>query len=98
MIVGRITRKQMTRTSGGLVVGRLAVVNQARGPASRPVRVDLYAKEGEAKRWRSGLGEGDLIEAVGDLGPQRDGVGHQELLVGEGGVKLYERAGQVAAA
>jgi len=98
MILGRIGREPETgRTSSGVMVCRLHIVNQA-GPASRPVRVAAYIKGEFAKRCGFNLHRGDLIEVVGDIGPQRSGVGYQELLVTGEDVTLKQRAGQVAGA
>jgi hypothetical protein len=82
---------------------RINVVGDADGPFSGPPRVTLYIKDGgepqrgralrpdEARRCTEGLRVGDLILAVGDLGPQRDWADHQEVIVSEE-VRLRWRA------
>jgi hypothetical protein len=74
---------------------RITVVGDAQGPASRPPRVNLYIKDGgepekgrllrpdEARRCRYNLRIGDLILAVGDLGPERERASRQEVIVSE---------------
>jgi len=63
-----------------------------------PLRVTPYIgtggglRAGEARRCRDGLAEGDLIEAVGDIGPERRTARSQEIIVSRP-VKLWERAG-----
>jgi hypothetical protein len=97
-VVGRLAQKQIARTGAGVMVCRLTVLRKARGPASKPVRMDLYAIDAEAERCAFNLKAGDLIGAAEvEIGPERDGIRHQELLVSDGDVKLYERAGERAA-
>lgn len=86
---GRLASKELVRTMEGTAICRLVVIGEARGPASSPPRVSLYIGEGgdlredEARRCASNLGEGDLIQAVGDVGPQRPGARWQEIVVSE---------------
>ena len=90
-ILGKISRApEGSRTSAGTPVCRLIVSKDAEGPASSPVLVGLYLKGELARRCLRGLGVGDLIEAVGDLGPMRERARLPEVLVGD--VKLRERA------
>ena len=97
MIRGRITRKpEVGRTMAGTLVCRV-IVEKTVGPASRPVRMALYVKGELAKRCGFNLFPGDLIEAEGEIGPLRAGIGHQELLVADGGVRLRERGTGAAA-
>jgi hypothetical protein len=90
---------EFARTTGeeATAVCRLLVVGRARGPASRPPRVALYLKGPEAERCAFGLHRGDLIEAVGDIGPERPRARRQEVLVSEP-VRLRARAGGSAGA
>jgi hypothetical protein len=105
---GRLAQPpEFARSMGGAAVCRLLVVGKARGPASSPPRVSLYIKDGEgeegglrgdeAERCHLGLREGDLIEAVGDVGPERPKARRQEVLVSER-VKLWSRAASLAGA
>jgi len=97
MIRGHIVREPETaRTMAGTWICRLTV-DKPVGPASRPVRMALYVKGELAKRCGSNLFEGDLIEATGEIGPLRMGVGHQELLVADGDLKLRERRARATA-
>jgi hypothetical protein len=89
---------EFARSVDGVGVCRLLVVGQAAGPASSPPRVSLYIRDGapelrddEAMRCSCGLNPGDLIEAVGNIGPERRKARRQEVLVSEQ-VKLRERA------
>jgi len=75
----------------GVAVCRLLVIGEAAGPASKPPRVSLYVRGAEAERCAFGLHEGDLIEGVGVLGPERRHPTRQEVLVDER-VKLRARA------
>jgi hypothetical protein len=102
-VVGRLGREpEATTTLDGVPVCRLVVVKKAAGPASNPVRVGLYVKGELAKRCRSGLHEGDLIKAHGELAARRAGSkarpGYPEVLVPDvfDGVRLRERAGVAA--
>jgi hypothetical protein len=90
---------EFARTTGedATTVCRLIVVGRARGPASRPPKVCLYLKGAEAERCAFGLHRGDLIEAAGDIGPERPEARHQEVLVSDP-VKLRARAGGSAGA
>lgn len=89
---GRLARKpEFAQTVEGVAICRLLVLGRAAGPASSPPRVSLYLSGEEARRCAFGLGEGDLIEGVGDLGPERRKALRQEVLVTER-VKLRERA------
>jgi hypothetical protein len=97
---GRLGKEpEFVRTLGedATPVCRLLVVGKARGPASRPPRVLLYLKGAEAERCAFGLHRGDLIQAAGDIGPERPQARHQEVLVSER-VKLRARAGGSAGA
>jgi hypothetical protein len=96
------------RTGEGVGVCRLRVVGEPAGPVSSPPRVVLYigdgvegVRPGEARRCADGLREGDLIEAVGDIGPERRTAHSQEIIV-SAPVKLRGRperhGGRVAAA
>lgn len=97
MIRGRIVYKpEVKRTSAGTFVCRV-IVEKTVGPASRPVRMALYLKGEFAKRCGFNLFPGDLVEAEGEIGPLRAGIGHQELLVADGDVKLRERGARAAA-
>ena len=86
---GRIASRAYRRTSEGVGVCRLIVVGTAAGPASKPPRVSLYIRDGgnlrpdEAMRCAHSLADGDLIQAVGDVGGERDGARHQEVIVTE---------------
>jgi hypothetical protein len=96
---GRLGRApEFARSVDGVGVCRLLVIGQAAGPASSPPRVSLYVRDGapglrddEAVRCGMGLCAGDLIEAVGDIGPERRKARRQEVLVSER-VKLRGRA------
>jgi hypothetical protein len=97
---GRLAKApEFARTLGeeATTVCRLLVIGKARGPASRPPKVSLYLKGAEAERCAFGLNRGDLIEAAGDIGPERAKAGHQEVLVSDR-VKLRARAGGSAGA
>lgn len=88
---GWVARKpEFARSMEGVAFCRLLVVGEA-GPASAPPRVSLYVRGGEAERCAAGLREGDLIEAVGDIGPERPRARRQEVVVSER-VKLWARA------
>ncbi|MEZ5078118.1 MAG: hypothetical protein R2725_11830 [Solirubrobacterales bacterium] len=91
-----VSEPEARRTTAGTWVCRL-MVERAVGPASRPVRIALYVKGEIAKRCGFNLFRGDLIEAWGEIGPMRDGIGHQEILVADGAVKLRERGRRAAA-
>jgi hypothetical protein len=102
-VVGRLGREpEATTTMDGVTVCRLIVVKRAAGPASSPTRVGLYLKGALAKRCRGGLHDGDLIEAVGELGNRRPAStarpGYPEVVVADqpDAVKLYARAGAAA--
>jgi hypothetical protein len=101
-IVGRLGRAPEGRTSlGGVEVCRLIVVNEAAGPVSSPPRVGLYLTGELARRCRKGLGEGDLIRVLGNLGTRRPGSkvpDYPEVVVDDDpeNVKLWERAGVAA--
>lgn len=96
---GRVGKlPEFERSLDGVGVCRLLVVGAAAGPASSPPRVSLYIRDGgpglrsdEAVRCGLGLHPGDLIETVGDVGPERSKARRQEVLVSER-VKLRERA------
>lgn len=100
---GRLGRApEFARTVDGVGICRLLVIGRAAGPASSPPRVSLYIRDGgaglradEAVRCGLGLHEGDLIEAVGDIGPERPKAPRQEVLVSER-VKLRERGARTA--
>ncbi len=89
---------EFARTMGGVGVCRLVVIGEASGPTSSPPRVSLYIGDGgpglrhdEARRCAFGLRAGDLIQTVGDIGPERLSGHRQEVVVREP-VKLRERA------
>jgi hypothetical protein len=89
---GRLAQKpEFAQTMDGVAICRLLVLGKAAGPASSPPRVSLYLHGAEAKRCAFGLNEGDLIEGIGDLGPERRKARRQEVVVSER-VKLRERA------
>lgn len=102
---GRLGRApEFARSVDGVGICRLLVIGKAAGPASSPPRVSLYIRDGgpglrsdEAVRCGLGLQPGDLIEAVGDLGPERRKARRQEVLVSER-VRLRERAASGAGA
>jgi hypothetical protein len=88
---------EFVRSVDGVGVCRLLVIGKAAGLASSPPRVSLYISDGgpglrsdEAVRCGLGLHSGDLIEAVGDIGPERPTARRQEVLVSER-VKLRAR-------
>lgn len=90
---------------GGGEVCRMLVLGEAPGPATSPPQVSLYIHSGEAgpqglrpdeaRRCAFGLRPGDMIQAVGDIGPERSRARRQEVLVTER-VKLCQRAGVAA--
>ena len=82
---------EFNRSDAGVAICRLLVVGEAAGPASNPPRVSLYVRGTEAVRCAFGLHQGDLIEGVGVLGPERKRAPRQEVLVDER-VKLRARA------
>ncbi len=84
-------RPEFRHSDENVAVCRLLVIGQAAGPASKPPRVSLYLRGLEAERCAYGLREGDLIEAVGVIGPERKSALRQEVLV-DGRVKLRARA------
>ena len=97
---GRLGRApEFARTVGEeqTAICRMLVLGRAAGPASSPPKVSLYLKGAEAKRCALGLRAGDLIEAVGNIGPERAQAHHQEVLVDKQ-VKLLARAGGSACA
>lgn len=102
---GRLGRApEFDRTVDGVGICRLLVVGKAAGQASSPPRVALYIRDGgpglrsdEAVRCNLGLRPGDLIEAVGDVGPERRKARRQEVVVSDQ-VKLRERAASSAGA
>lgn len=82
---------EFAHSDEGVAVCRLLVIGEAAGPASQPPRVSLYLRGVEAERCAYGLRQGDLIESVGVLGPERPTARRQEVLVDER-VKLRARA------
>jgi hypothetical protein len=82
---------EFRRSDEGVAVCRLVVACEADGPASNPPKVSLYIRGTEAVRCGLGLQQGDLIEGVGVLGPERKRAPRQEVLVDER-VKLRARA------
>ncbi len=86
---------EFAHSDEGIAVCRLLVIGEAAGPASSPPRVSLYLRGIEAERCAYGLREGDLIEGVGVLGPERKGALRQEVVVEER-VKLRARVGVAA--
>ncbi len=89
---GRLAKPpEFAHSDEGVAVCRLLVIGEAAGPASQPPRVSLYVRGVEAERCAYGLREGDLIEGVGVLGPERKRAPRQEVLVDKR-VKLWARA------
>lgn len=86
---------ELGRSDEGVAVCRLLVVGEAAGTASSPPRVSLYLRGREAERCAYGLREGDLIEGVGVLGPERKSALRQEVVV-DTRVKLRARMGATA--
>lgn len=86
---------EFAHSDEGIAVCRLLVIGEAAGPASQPPRVSLYLRGVEAERCAYNLREGDLIEGVGVLGPERKSTLRQEVLVDKR-VKLRQRAGVAA--
>lgn len=82
---------EFAHSDEGVAVCRLLVIGEAAGPASQPPRVSLYLRGVEAERCAYGLRQGDLIEGVGVLGPERKRASRQEILVDKR-VKLRKRA------
>ncbi len=82
---------EFAHSDEGVAVCRLLVIGEAAGPASQPPRVSLYLRGVEAERCAYGLRQGDLIEGVGVLGPERKRAPRQEVVVDER-VKLRARA------
>ena len=100
-VAGKPDFKRNGRGIGFCVVN---VVGEAAGAASGPPQVSLYIRDGgdglrvdEAVRCGLGLNDGDLIEAVGNIGCKRPGAEHQEVIVTER-VKLRQRAAGEAGA
>lgn len=81
---------EFAHSDENIAVCRLLVIGTAAGPASKPPRVSLYLRGTEAERCAYGLRQGDLIEAVGVLGPERKSAPRQEVLV-DGRVRLRAR-------
>ena len=87
----------------GIGVCRITVIGEAPGPASSPPRVTFYVKDGgypedghplradEARRCAEALQVGDVVELIGNVGPERGAAERQEVVVTEP-VKLKERA------
>jgi hypothetical protein len=89
---GRLAKPpEFAYSDENVAVCRLLVIGEAAGPASQPPRVSLYLRGSEAERCAHGLRQGDLIEGVGILGPERKRAPRQEVLVDQR-VKLRERA------
>lgn len=104
---GTLAQKpEYARTTEGGEVCRLVVIGEA-GPAGKPPRVSLYIRNGaaraeglrpdEAHRCAFGLRVGDVIQAVGDIGPERRTARRQEVIVSEP-VRLRARAAEAAGA
>ncbi len=99
-VQGRVSKRDFRETDEGVGVCRLIVVGEAAGPASKPPRVSLYIRDGgdlrpdEARRCAFNLNVGDLIQAVGNVGAERDTALHQEIIVTE---RVRRRAVAVAA-
>jgi hypothetical protein len=88
-------------SSAGVAVCRLRLVKYPEGGGGKVERVVLYATGRLAERCRDGLGEGDVIEAVGWLPrPQRPRAEHPEILIPDtpGAVRLRCRASQIESA
>jgi hypothetical protein len=87
----------------GIGVCRITVIGEAPGPASSPPRVTFYVKDGgypedghplrpdEARRCAAALQVGDVVELIGNVGPERGTAERQEVVVTEP-VRLKERA------
>ena len=87
----------------GIGVCRITVIGEAPGPASGPPRVTFYVKDGgfpedghplgadEARRCAAALKVGDVVELIGNVGPERGTAERQEVVVTEP-VKLKKRA------
>jgi hypothetical protein len=87
----------------GIGVCRITVIGEPPGPASNPPRITFYVKDGgcpedghplradEARRCAAALHVGDVVELIGNVGPERDTAERQEVVVTEP-VKLKERA------
>lgn len=87
----------------GIGVCRITVIGEAPGPASSPPRVTFYVKDGgypeeghplradEARRCAAALQVGDVVELIGNVGPERRTAERQEVVVTER-VKLKQRA------
>ena len=87
----------------GIGVCRITVIGEAPGPASSPPRITFYVKDGgfpedghplradEARRCAAALQVGDVVELIGNVGPERGTAERQEVVVTEP-VKLKERA------
>jgi hypothetical protein len=82
---------EFAHSDEGVAVCRLLVIGEAAGPASQPPRVSLYLRGVEAERCAYRLRQGDLIEGIGVLGPERKRAPRQEILVDKR-VKLRKRA------
>lgn len=90
-----ITKMKWDKSKSGVGICRITVADEPAGPASRPARVTLYIRDGgdperwgalrpdESRRCRDGLRIGDVIEAVGILGPEREAAERQEVIVTE---------------
>lgn len=87
----------------GVGVCRITVIGNPPGPASNPPRITFYVKDGgfpedghplradEARRCAAALHVGDVVELIGNVGPERSTAERQEVVVTEP-VKLKERA------
>lgn len=87
---------EFKRSDGGVAVCRLLVVGKAAGPASKPPSVNIYLQGTEAVRCGLGLHEGDLIQGVGVLGPERKRAPRRELVVKDERVILRARPAATA--
>jgi hypothetical protein len=87
----------------GIGVCRITVVGEVPGPASSPPRITFYVKDGgfpeqghrlrpdEARRCAAGLHVDDLVQLIGNVGPERVKAEWQEVIVTEQ-VKLKDPA------
>ena len=98
MVQARIARKEFRETPQGVGLCVLTVIGNPSGQSGAPAaRLPLRrrrrrgARPDEASRCNSGLKAGDLIHAVGDIGPDRPEAERQEVIV-TAPVRLRERA------
>jgi hypothetical protein len=108
LVCGVLAKKpEFARSEEGGEVCRLTLIGKAAGPASKPPRVSLYIRNGEgapeglrpdeARRCGFRLRAGDVIEAAGVIGPERERARRQEIVV-DRRVRLRARAAEAAGA